>query len=66
MLKVTLIELPIKSQKWLCLGIYKPLSQNEKYFLENISLALTKLSYERKYYVDWGFEISRKKILKFI
>ena len=36
----------IKSQKWLFIGLYKSPSQNEKYFFENLSLVLTKLSYE--------------------
>ena len=40
--EVTLIELSIKSRKWLFIGLYKPPSQNEKYFLNNLSLALTK------------------------
>ena len=44
--EVTLIELPIKSREWLCIGLYKASSQNEKYFLENLSLALTKISGE--------------------
>ena len=39
--KVTLIDLSIKSRKWLCIGFYKLLPQNEKYFRENLSLALT-------------------------
>ena len=39
--EVILIELSIKSWKWLCIGLYKPPSQNEKYFLDNLSLALT-------------------------
>ena len=43
---VTLIELSIKSRKWLCIGLYKAPSQNEKYFLDNLSLALTKMSCE--------------------
>ena len=42
----TLIKLSIKSRKWLCIGLYKPPSQNEKYFLDNLSLALTKMSCE--------------------
>ena len=42
----TLIELSIKSRKWLCIGLYKPPSQNEKHFLDNVSLALTKMSCE--------------------
>ena len=44
--EVTLIELSIKSRKWLCIGLYKAPSQNEKYFLDNLSLALTKMSCE--------------------
>ena len=46
--QVTLIELSIESQKWLCSGLYKAPSQNEKYFLDNLSLALTKMSCEYK------------------
>ena len=42
--EVTLIQLSIKSRKWLCIGLYKPSSRNEKYFVDNISLALTKMS----------------------
>ena len=42
--EVTLVELSIKGRKWLCIGLYEPPSQNEKYFLENLSLALTKMS----------------------
>ena len=44
--EVTFIELSIKSQKWLCIGLYEPLSQNEKYFFDKLSLALTKMSCE--------------------
>ena len=44
--EVTLIELSIKSRKWLCFGLYKPPSRNEKYSLDNLSLALTKISCE--------------------
>ena len=44
--EVTLIELSIKSLKWLCIGLYKPSSQNGKYFLDNLLLALTKMSSE--------------------
>ena len=34
--EVTLIELSIKSRKWLYIGFYKRPSQNEKYFLDNL------------------------------
>ena len=33
-----------KSGKWICIGLYKSLSQNGKYFLKNLPLALNKMS----------------------
>ena len=39
-----LIEFSIKIRKWLCIGLYKPPSQNDKYFLDNLSLILNKLT----------------------
>ena len=44
--EVTLIELFIKSWKWVCVGVYQPHSHNDKYFFENLLLALTKMSFE--------------------
>ena len=44
--EVTLVQLSIESREWLCIGLYKPPSQNEKYFLDNLSRALTKMSSE--------------------
>ena len=44
--EVSLIKLSIKCRKWLCIGLYKPPSQNKKYFLNNLSRALTKISSE--------------------
>ena len=44
--KVTLVELSIKNWKWLCICLYNPHSQNEKYFLKIVSFALTKMSCE--------------------
>ena len=44
--KSLLIELFMKNRKWLCIVLYKPPSKNEKYFFENISLVLTKMSWE--------------------
>ena len=46
--EVTLIELFIKRWKWVCIGVYQPRSHNDKYFLENLLLALTKMSCEYK------------------
>ena len=39
-----LIEFSIETRKWLCIGLYKPPSQNDKYFLDNLSLILNKLN----------------------
>ena len=44
--EVSLIQLSIKCRKWLCIGLYNPPSQNEKYFLDNFSRAVTKISSE--------------------
>ena len=44
--EATLIELSMKSRKWLYIGLYKPPWQNGKYFIDNLSLALTKMSCE--------------------
>ena len=42
--EVALIGLSINSWKWLCIGLCKLPLQNEKYFLDNLTLALTKMS----------------------
>ena len=42
--EIILIEFSIKTQKWLCIGLYKPPSQNDKYFLDNLSFILNKLT----------------------
>ena len=39
-----LIEFSIKTRKWLCIGLYKSPSQNDKNFLDNLSLILDKLT----------------------
>ena len=44
--EVTLVELSIKNWRWLCIGLYKPHSQNKKYFFKITSLGLTKTSCE--------------------
>ena len=41
--EILLFEFSIKNRKWLCVGLYKPPSQGEKYFLDNMSLILSKL-----------------------
>ena len=64
--EVTLIELSFKSRKWLCIDLCKPTSQNEKYFLENLSLALTKIfsEYENVLLIGISTLLLRTKIFK--
>ena len=38
--KIVLIDFSIKTRKWLFIGLYKPPSQNENYFLDNLSLII--------------------------
>ena len=55
--EVTLIEISIESHKWLCICLHKPHSQKKKFFLQNLPLALTKLSCEYKNnYINWRFQ----------
>ena len=42
--KIVLIEFPIKARELLCIGLYKPLSQNKKNCLDNLSLKQANLS----------------------
>ena len=43
-LESVLLEFTIKSQRWLCVGIYRSPSQNEKYFIDHLSKTLGQLS----------------------
>ena len=42
--EIILIEFSIKTRKWLFIRLYKPPSENDKYFLDNLSLILNKLT----------------------
>ena len=42
--EIILIEFSIETRKWFCIGLYKPQSQNDKCFLDNLSLILNKLT----------------------
>ena len=41
---IVLTEFFIKTRKWLCIGLYKPLSQNENNFLDNLFPVINKLT----------------------
>ena len=42
--EIVLIEFSMKTRKWLFIGLYKPSSQNENNFLENLSLIINRLT----------------------
>ena len=65
----TLIELSIKSRKWLFTGLYKLPSQNGKYFLDNLSLVLTKMSCEYENVIlieDFNLTVESKNLEVFM
>ena len=43
-IKLILLEFTVKNRRWLCIGIYRPLSQNEKYFIDQLSKTLGELT----------------------
>ena len=43
-IELILLEFTVKNQRWLCVGIYRPPSQNEKYFIDHLSKTLSQLS----------------------
>ena len=67
--KVTLIELSNKSRKWLCICLYEPPTQNEKYFLEILSFTVTKMSCEYEDIMligDFNLTVENKNLEVFI
>ena len=43
-IELILLEFTVKNRRWLYIGIYKPSSQNEKYFIDNLSKTLRQLT----------------------
>ena len=41
-IEMIMLEFLVKTQKWLCIGLYKSPSQNESYFLEILSKVLSR------------------------
>ena len=60
--EIILIEFSIKTRKWLCIGLYKPPSQNDSYFLDNLSLILNKLACHFDNFLLMGISTSLLKI----
>ena len=42
--EIILLDFTVKNRKWLCIGLYKPPSQNVKYFLDHLSKTLGQLT----------------------
>ena len=67
--EIILIEFSIKTRKWLCFGLYKPPSQNNKYFLDNLSLILNKLTFQFENIIlmgDFNFTVENKNLEVFM
>ena len=45
-IEIILLDFTVKNRKWLCIGLYKPPSQSEKYFLDHLSKTLGQLTYQ--------------------
>ena len=53
-IKLLLLEFTVKNRRWLCIGIYRLPSQNEKHFFDNLSKTLGKLTcqYDKTILID--------------
>ena len=57
-IELILLEFTVKNRRWLCVGIYRPPYQNEKYFTEHLSKILGQLSCQYdKTMLIWDFNI---------
>ena len=43
-IEIILLDFRVKNRKWRCIGLHKPPSQNEKYFLDHLSKTLGQLT----------------------
>ena len=67
--ELILLEFTVKIQRWLCVGIYRPLPQNEKYFIDHLSKTLGQLScqYDKNMLIgDFNWMINKKSLEKFL
>ena len=66
--EIILIEFSMKTRKWLCIGLYKPPSKNDKFFLDNLSLILKKLACQfDNIILMWDFNLTvEDKILEIL
>ena len=68
-IELTFLEFTIKSQTWLCVGVYRPPCQNEKYCIDHLSKALCQLSgqYDKIVLIgDFNLTIDNKNLENFM
>ena len=67
--EIILIEFSIETRKWLCIGLYKPPSKNENYFLDNFSLVINRLTWQYENFMlidDFNMTIENKNLEVFM
>ena len=67
--EIIMFEFLVKTQKWLCTGLYKPLFWNENYFFDILSKVLTKQTcqYENVILIgDFNFTVNNWNLRVFI
>ena len=67
--ELILLEFTVKIQRWLCVGIYRPPPQNEKYFIDHLSKTLGQFScqYDKNMLIgDFNLTINNKSLEKFL
>ena len=63
--ELILLEFTAKNERWLCVGIYRPPSQNKKYFVDHLSKTLGQLScqYDTTVLIgDFNLKIDNKSL----
>ena len=64
-IELILLEFTVKNQRWLYVGIYRPPSQNEKYFIDHLSKTLGQLycQYDKTLLIgDFNLTINNKSL----
>ena len=67
--EIVLMEFSIETRKWLFIGLYKPFSQNENNFLDNLSLIINRVTWQYKNFMltgDFNMTIENKNLEVFM
>ena len=68
-IELNLLQFTVKNQRWLCVGMYRPPSQNEKYFIDHLSKASGQFScqYDKTMLIgDFNLTIDNKSLENFL